>query len=47
MARHNAVEALSFEVLVDGDETGFYLIYIILKVEKVLLGGLGLRQVSF
>jgi len=49
MAGHNVLEALSFEVLVDGDETKDSIGYIIQKVEKVLVkpGWSALRQVSF
>jgi hypothetical protein len=49
MAGHNVLEALSFEVLVDSDETEDSIGSIIQKVEKVLVkpGWSALRQVSF
>ena len=49
MAGHNMLEALSFEVDVDGDETDNFVGSIIHNVEKVLVkpGWSSLRQVSF
>ena len=49
MAGHNVLEALSFEVNVDGHETENFVGSIIQNVEKVLLkpGWSALRQVSF
>jgi len=49
MAGHNMLEALSFEVRVDGDETEDSIGSIIQNVEKVLVkpGWSSLRQVSF